>query len=150
MRSRIKISTVFADDKKEVPVTENEVETAVELVCSSEKLFKGEISIIFAGDTKIRELNKRFLNHDRSTDVIAFSLEDDGEPLEGEIYICTDTAGSQAEEYSVTYENELLRLIIHGTLHLCGYEDSTEPEKAEMLELGEDYLAQLAEKTGSP
>ncbi len=148
MTSLIKISVVFADDIKEVPVTENEVRTAVEFVCSQEGINEAEISIVFVDDNRITDLNKRFLDHDRSTDVIAFSLENEDCPLEGEIYICTDMAKRQAEEYKVSFENELMRLAVHGTLHLLGYKDGTEDEKRDMLGLGEKYLDILAAGTG--
>jgi rRNA maturation RNase YbeY len=149
LRSRIKISTVFADDNKEVPVTENEVKTAVELVLSKEGIKEAEITNIFVNDTTIRELNNNYLNHDWYTDVIAFSYEDKEEIIEGEIYISTDTAEIQAKENNVTLKNELLRLVIHGILHLCGYEDDTEEKKREMLGTGEKFLVLINNESGN-
>lgn len=103
-----------------------------------ENFKSGELRIIFLNDEKIHKMNKEFLEHDYPTDVISFNLDDD--PPEGEVYISIDTAERQANEYNVSLSNELLRLAIHGTLHIIGYDDKTSEEKEEMTKLENFYL----------
>ena len=101
---------------------------------------RGAISVIFVDDRTSRRLNRRFLRHDRPTDVIAFPLEEEPN-LEGEIYVNLDKARRQARTYQVTVSNETARLIIHGTLHLLGYDDRT-PGKARRMKGREDLLVE--------
>ncbi|MBX3044342.1 MAG: rRNA maturation RNase YbeY [Candidatus Kapabacteria bacterium] len=103
----------------------------------------GEISIIICSDSFIHELNINFLNHDYATDVITFEIESN--PLVGEIYISADTAKLQALDYGVPFRDELLRLSIHGTLHLAGYKDDSEEEKRKMTIKEDFYLQMLKE-----
>ena len=105
-----------------------------------EKIKKANISIILTDDKKITVLNKKYLKHDRPTDVIAFSLNDNTNEIEGEIYISVDTAKIQAAEYNVSLTNELMRLAVHGTLHLIGYEDDTIEKKTKMHNLEDGYI----------
>jgi rRNA maturation RNase YbeY len=72
--------------------------------------------------------------------VITFSLNDDDRFIDAEIYICVDVAEEQASEYKVSLSNELLRLAVHGTLHLCGYKDKSEEEQKLMRQLEDKYL----------
>lgn len=85
---------------------------------------QGWISVVLVGSRRCRALNKRFLHHDVVTDVIAFPLET-GRILEGEIYVNLDRAKQQARAYHVRFTEEVARLVIHGTLHLLGYDDQT-------------------------
>lgn len=103
-----------------------------------EKINEFEIKVIFVNKVEILRLNNEFLKHDYYTDVITFNLDE--EFIDGEIYICTDVAQSQAEEYKVSFKSELMRLAIHGFLHLAGYEDSNDFEKRQMKSLEDKYL----------
>ena len=114
------------------------IKKAIEKILSDENVFEAELNLIFVDDDKILELNKKYLNHNWVTDVITFPLNEENENLEGEIYISAPTAEKQANEYKVLLKEELLRLAIHGVLHLTGYNDKTETEKKEMR-LKEDY-----------
>jgi probable rRNA maturation factor len=77
-----------------------------------------------------------YLNHDFVTDVLSFPLES-GRLLEGEIYVNLDRARAQAGEYGVSQANEIARLVIHGTLHLVGFDDTT-AQKAKVMKVQED------------
>lgn len=99
----------------------------------------GTINLIVVGEDKILEMNKKYLGHEFVTDVISFNLSD-GEILLGEVYICLQQAKRQAKEYSVSVENELLRLVIHGVLHILGFEDDTIDKKTEMHKLENMFL----------
>lgn len=115
--------------------------THIEKVLKSEKIHQANINVVYVDNEEILSLNKEFLNHDYYTDVITFSLiEESGKEIDAEIYICVDVAKDQAEEYKVSLTNELLRLCIHGTLHLCGYNDKTEEENKKMRQLENRYL----------
>ena len=78
----------------------------------------GEIAYIFCDDAKILEVNKTYLQHDYFTDIITFDYCE-GVVLNGDIFISLDTVRTNAQEFGVTFENELHRILIHGILHLC-------------------------------
>jgi probable rRNA maturation factor len=103
------------------------------------------IAIVFTHNRSIRKMNREFLKHDYVTDVIAFPLGEDG-GVEGEIYINLDAARKQAREYGVTYTQESRRLLIHGALHLLGYNDTTVRRKKKMSEREDIYLELMKKK----
>jgi rRNA maturation RNase YbeY len=92
---------------------------------------QGRISVVFIDSRRCRALNKRFLHHDYVTDVITFPLET-GKVLEAEVYVNLDRARQQARDYRVSFGEEVARLVIHGVLHLLGYDDRT-PRKARLM-----------------
>jgi rRNA maturation RNase YbeY len=95
-------------------------------------------------DGKIENLNERFLNRKRPTDVLAFLFDDRNKKgVWGEIYISEERAREQAVNYGVTFNNELTRLIIHGILHLLGYNDDTLKRSRIMKAREEFYLARF-------
>ncbi len=118
---------------------------AVQSVLRYESVRSCQVSVVFVGSRFIRGINRRFLRHDYVTDVIAFPLGDGNRtPVEGELYINLDRAKSQAREYGVTFTEETRRLIIHGTLHVLGYEDSPARRKAEMTRREDLLLRRLS------
>jgi len=98
------------------------------------------INIIISDDEFLRKLKKDFFDVDAYTDVISFNLEDDGENLDGEIYISWDRVNANAKQYDQTVGSEFKRVIVHGILHLVGYDDQTNKEKSIMTELEDKYL----------
>ena len=117
----------------------------VETLCTSVLISEGhdtaEVTFIFTDDESIRGLKKQFFDMDVYTDVITFNLEDEGEPLEGEIYISWDRVKDNALTLNVDLDEELQRMVVHSSLHLVGYEDGTANAKAEMAKLEEKYLS---------
>jgi len=112
-----------------------------EIVLTEEGVLQAEINIILVDDSFITKLNQEYLNTNNTTDVISFNLDDDGDKLlEGEVYANTDQIRRQAEEYEVTFQNELYRIVIHGVLHLIGFKDQTPLEKNMMSEKENHYL----------
>jgi len=103
----------------------------------------GTAEVIFTSDAKLLEINREFLSHDYLTDIITFDYCE-GKVINGEIYISADRIRYNAVENNVTLWNEASRVIFHGFLHLCGYTDGDQKEKAEMTEREDMYLA-LAE-----
>ena len=105
----------------------------------------GEISYIFCDDEKILEVNRQFLEHDYYTDIITFDYCE-GDVLNGDIFISLDTVASNAEEFGVTFDEELHRVLIHGILHLCGQDDQTPELRAEMIAKENDALGMRNEE----
>lgn len=103
------------------------------------------LAIVFTHSRSIKKMNREFLKHDYATDVIAFPLGEDG-GVEGEIYINLDAAQRQAREYGVTYTQESRRLLVHGALHLLGYDDTTLRRKKKMSEREDIYLELMKRK----
>lgn len=98
----------------------------------------GITRVIFVDDNEIHRLNREYLNHDYTTDVITFTINEEVDDFDAEIYISVDTAKKQAEEYKVTLHNEVRRLAIHGALHIVGYDDSTDELRSRM-QIKENY-----------
>ena len=93
------------------------------------------LSIVFVGEAKIHELNKKYLRHDYSTDIITFDYSEEKYMLDGEIFISLDDAFDNSERYQVDFKNEILRLIAHGILHMIGYDDINIKDKRKMKKI---------------
>ncbi len=121
------------------------LDAAVRLALRSEGVDAGEVSLTLLADDAIRDLNRDYLGHDRPTDVIAFALHADGEPILGDVYLGLDQARRQAEPEGVTVEEELARLAIHGTLHVLGYDhpESEDRSTSDMWRRQEELVAML-------
>ncbi|HPF98120.1 MAG TPA: rRNA maturation RNase YbeY [Mangrovimonas sp.] len=108
----------------------------------AESCSQGEINYIFCDDEYLHKLNVEFLNHDTLTDIISFDYSI-GKIVHGDIFISVERVADNAQDFKVTFEEELARVIIHGILHLCGYKDKTD-EDAQIMRLKENhYLNQL-------
>ena len=103
----------------------------------------GEISVIFCSDAYLLDMNKKYLGHDYFTDIITFDYSE-GELLSGDLFISVDTVRSNAAFYSAEFDDELDRVIVHGILHLIGYDDHSEEEFAAMKEKENYYLSKRA------
>lgn len=100
---------------------------------------RGDVSVVFIDARMCRKLNRTYLGHDYSTDVMTFPLGD-RRMLEGEIYINLDQARRQAQEYGATVGQEIARLVIHGTLHLIGYDDTRTSAARRMRKKEEEHM----------
>ncbi len=114
----------------------------IEKVIRSEKKLPGDLSFIITSDDKLIEINREFLDHDYFTDVIAFNNNDE-EIVNGEIYISLDTVKKNAYNYKDSLRNELIRVMIHGILHLCGYTDNNLKEKEAMKFKEDKWLGKI-------
>lgn len=101
---------------------------AAGLTLEAEGVSRAEFSVTLLGDEEIAELNRRYLAHDWIPDVLSFPLHPSGDPPLGDVYIGLDQARRQAREVGVAVEEELVRLVIHGILHVLGYDHPEEPE----------------------
>ena len=99
-----------------------------------------KISIIFSTYQILNDLKIKFFNLDYLTDVIAFNLNDVKENIEGEIYISPEIAKKNAKKFNNSFDNEIKRLIIHGSLHLIGYLDDTKNQKSKMNNIENKFL----------
>ena len=111
-------------------------------IISQEGYSEGEVSVVFCDDKYLFKLNVEFLNHDTLTDVIGFNYSLSNE-IHGEIYISIDRVEDNAVEFSQAFETELLRVMAHGVLHFCGYNDKTDLESSLMRTKEDFYLNQL-------
>lgn len=112
----------------------------IDKVIRKERRLSGDLSFIIMKDKSLRAINKEFLEHDYFTDVIAFGY-DDGKIVNGEIYISIERVRINSYNYKVSLKNELMRVMVHGTLHLCGYDDKSKTER-EVMRKKEDYWIQ--------
>ena len=101
---------------------------------------KAELNIILTNRETLSSLKKQYFNVDQFTDVIAFNLEDKDEDIEGEVYISIDDVLENSKTFSVTFNNEFKRVLIHGVLHLLGYDDHEEDDIKIMRDLEQKYL----------
>ena len=102
-----------------------------------------DINYIFCNDAYLLQLNKQYLNHDTLTDIITFELSPKGRPLLSDIFISIERVKENTKLYKTTFEKELLRVIIHGALHLAGYKDKTQEQKKQMRGKEEEYILQF-------
>lgn len=100
----------------------------------------GEVSYIFCDDAKILEVNQQYLQHDYYTDIITFDYTE-GDRISGDLFISVDTVRSNAEQFEQSFDKELHRVIIHGILHLCGIDDQSPEQRANMIENENKALA---------
>ena len=115
----------------------------IKRVVESNKKTLGDITYIFCSDDEILRINRMYLNHDYYTDIITFDYSE-GDELSGDMFISLETVTTNLEEFKTKYEDELRRVMIHGILHLCGYDDETTTEKSDMR-IKEDEALRLYE-----
>ena len=113
------------------------------LVAESEIRRIGNISIIFCSDNYILDVNQKYLQHDYFTDIITFDYCE-GDKLSGDLFISVDSVRENAIEYGTEFIEELHRVIVHGVLHLIGYDDHNEEDIA-MMRKKENYYLSLRE-----
>jgi len=104
------------------------------------------LSILLVDDEEIKRLNSQYLGRKRPTNVIAFPMDGPNEHLLGDIVISTETAQREAEKLNLPFEEHLARLLIHGILHLLGYEDQTKSQYRKMRQKEEELLQYLFSK----
>lgn len=119
----------------------NEIARWISKIINDQKREEGEISYIFCDDQYLHKLNLEFLNHDSLTDIISFdnSL---GDQINGDIFISIERVKENADTYKTNFEDELHRVIIHGILHYCGFNDKTKAEAALMRKKEDEALSQ--------
>lgn len=109
-------------------------------IFNREKKKLGSLHYIFCTDEYLLPLNRQHLQHDDYTDILTFQLSEPGQPIAGEIYISIDRVRENAQNFQTSFKEELLRVIFHGALHLCGYKDKSKPDILQMRKMEEKYL----------
>ena len=123
---------------------ESKVSSIIKHILESEGVRNGKITLIFGSDELLSDLKKKYFNKNHLTDVIAFRLnENDESDLEGEIYISLPRSVENAVKFNEPLNRELGRLLVHGGLHLIGYEDESKNNKKAMTEKENKYLDQI-------
>ena len=130
----------FTEDIKEVRIPKRKVRTWINQCIVSHNKATGDINFIFCSDEYLRKINIEYLNHDFYTDIITFNNNENNK-VSGDIYISLDRVRENAEEFEVSFHAELQRVVIHGVLHLLGYEDHSEKEKATMRKAEDESIA---------
>lgn len=139
----IRTSIASPQDKVELPFAQ--LREVSRVVLEGEGIQEAKISLAFVDNPTIHRLNKQFLDHDEPTDVITFPMSGDGaKKLEGELVIGVEVAQEQSQDRGHPVEAELCLYVIHGLLHLCGYDDRKPKDAAEMRKKEREYLKLLS------
>lgn len=107
---------------------------------AAEEFLVGEINYVFCTDEYLHKINLQYLNHDTYTDIISFDYRV-GKQLHGDIFISVDRVRENATKFEVDFNSELLRVLIHGILHFCGYKDKLDNEVNAMRAKEDYYVA---------
>ena len=105
------------------------------------------LNYIFCNDRQLLKINQQYLGHDFYTDIISFGLTEGTEPVEGEVYISIDRVRENAANLQIGFREELLRVIFHGALHLCGYRDKNRQEIKRMRNAEDLYLSKYFQRS---
>jgi probable rRNA maturation factor len=108
----------------------------------AENSFTGDICIVFCSDAYLLKLNRKYLKHNTLTDILTFPLIEDNSQISGDIFISISRVRENARKFRQKIDKEVLRVIIHGVLHLLGYTDSSAEDKARM-KIKEDYYLSI-------
>ena len=140
----MKINYIYKETDAEKKIHNKEFKNQITLLISQtekeEKIKFGIINLVFCNDEFIREYNRNYLGHDYETDIITFYDKDGNNKTDGELLISVETVKNNSIRFKSGYKMELCRVIIHGILHLCGYQDKTAKERALMRKKENYYL----------
>lgn len=128
-----------------LPVEQSHIKQVLQLIQKHESCSFALLEVVFVDENSIIEINREHLNRDYVTDIISFRYNEPGQndTIEGTLYCCAPRIFEQAEELKEDYRTEFLRIIIHGLLHLVGYEDSSPSQKEQMTTLENTYLSKM-------
>ncbi len=133
----------IANEQRQVRIDRARLRRITRAVLGGEGVTDAEISLAFVDDHTIQCLNRQFLSHDEATDVISFPMNEPGAPLQGELVISAETAKRVAKSLRHPVQEELDLYLIHGLLHLCGYDDLTTAKRRAMRVQERHYLSEL-------
>jgi probable rRNA maturation factor len=136
------ITVTIANRQRKLPVDRRRLRRAVVQIMRDAEIAAASISLAIVDDPTIARLHQQFLADPEPTDVLSFVLESSAEMLEGEVVVSADTARACAPRYGCTPAEELLRYVVHGTLHLVGYDDTTPQKRAVMRKREKQYMVE--------
>ena len=126
------------------PLDEKDIVAFAREICARHGIDGGELNIVFSGDAFMAHLNETYKGREGTTDVLSFNLnEGSGDPFVGEVYVSLDKAREQAAEWGVPFDREVVRLIVHGLLHLAGRVHDTEEATVSMEAMTEQLTAEF-------
>jgi len=135
------IQFFFEDCEAQSFINEKELLKTVQVI-DIEGFTEGDLSVVFCSDAYLLSVNKQYLNHDYFTDIITFSYVD-GSKISGDFFISIDRVSENAIQEGVSKQNELARVLIHGLLHLCGYNDKEAQDVLVMRSKESKYLSMI-------
>ena len=135
------VTNFFSENKNFKISNKKEIRALLKKICKKENKKISFINCVFCSDNRLLEINKKYLNHTSLTDVVTFDFTTSKKTIEGDIYISIDRVKENAKKYKETFKKELLRVIIHGLLHLIGFLDKTKEEKNTMTLKENEYLS---------
>tara|TARA_Y100001968_G_C19186414_1_gene632993 strand:- start:91 stop:531 length:441 start_codon:yes stop_codon:yes gene_type:complete len=141
----ISLQTINEFDNKFKLSDELIKKSIADIISLESQYINSNISIIIVDDEYLRNLKIKYFNMDILTDVVTFNLSDNDENLDAEIYISFDRVVDNAKKFNVNIDEELKRVIIHGCLHLVGFDDSTQDEKKVMRDKENKYIDKIKE-----
>lgn len=124
----------------ELPLSEEQIHEITATVFRSEDKSFALIETVYVDEDEIVRVNQQYLNRNYITDIITFSYNEADEPVEGTLYMCAPRIAEQAAELEQDQTKEFARILIHGVLHLCGYEDTDAASRERMTSLEDTYL----------
>lgn len=127
-----------------IKVSKKSVIELVRFLKSDFKFSLKSLEFVFVNETTIHKINKDYLKHNYPTDIITFAYSGPDEPIEAEIYICAEVAKINAGKYKVSLNQEIYRLIIHGILHIMGFDDKTAYKKKKMKQKENELLVKFS------
>ncbi|MFA5669646.1 MAG: rRNA maturation RNase YbeY [Balneolaceae bacterium] len=129
-----------------LPFEESEAQTLITEIEKDQKCSFSSVELVYVDEEEIVRINNEFLQHDYITDIITFRYDEDesNSEIEGSLVCCAPRIKEQAAEFNQTEKQEFLRIIVHGLLHLVGYDDQSDAEKTEMTRLEDRFLASLS------
>lgn len=119
-----------------------ELKGFVARIFRSEKVAFDQVNYIFCTDEYLLGINRKYLKHDFFTDIITFNLAEKKQAVSGEIYISVDRVRDNAGDLKVPFKEEIVRVMFHGVLHLCGYKDKSKAD-IKVMRSKEDYYLRL-------
>jgi len=135
------VTNFFSENKNFKISNKKEIRTLLKEICKKENKKISFINCVFCSDNRLLEINKKYLNNTSLTDVVTFDFTTNKKTIEGDVYISIDRVKENAKKYKQSFKTELLRIIIHGLLHLIGFSDKTKEEKNTMTLKENEYLS---------
>ncbi len=137
---------LFNESEEHVSITQHDAASILDIIEQHESAKFELVELVYVSEDEIVRINKEHLDRDYVTDIISFRYDDDEDSgdntaIEGTLFCCAPRIKEQAEDFGETADQEFKRILIHGLLHLIGYDDRSEAEKKRMTELENTYLS---------
>ena len=137
------MKNLFVYNEKGIIINKNSLHRIVAALCKELDLKIISLEINIVSSETMLGINKKYLNHNYNTDIITFDYSNERNNLDGEIFISVDDALENCKKYHVTLDNEILRLVTHGILHMAGYDDVTSAKRKRMKKVEDVFVQKL-------